>query len=147
MENSSGSTTLSEKDASNKRRNAIIAVCSIIGSIALVVLGWWGYRTYKRRQEGSHQPLHDPLGFDNGGYAGYGATDNSGAMRERPPSVGPDGVRRNSFYFAEDSLRGYRDHVRDMEEENHVGTSLGGRRQVQGAAISTPILRDNTLNW
>jgi len=49
--------------------------------------------------------------------------------------------------FAEDSLRGYRDHVRDMEEENQIGPSTGARRQVTGAQISTPILRDNTLNW
>jgi len=137
-----GNTTVSgDADSSNKRKDAIIAVCTIVGGIALIVLGWWLYRNYKRRQEGAHQRLADPLGLDRG----YGATDN--IMRERPPSVGPDGIRRNSFYFAEDSLRGYRDHVRDMEEEVHMSSSMGGRRPVQGVAISTPILRDNTLNW
>jgi hypothetical protein len=129
----------SDMVARYKRRDAIIAVCTIVGGIALLVLAWWGYKTYKRCQDGSHRRLADPLGLDRG----YG--DN--VVRERPPSVGPDGIRRNSFYFAEDSLRGYRDQVRDMEEEAQFSASTGGRRPVQGVAISTPILRDNTLNW
>lgn len=144
--NTGNTSVNADKAAADKRKDAIIAVCTIIGGIALVVLGWWGYKTYKRRQEGGHRRLRDPLGLDRG----YGATDNVGFTRERPPSVGPDGIRRNSFYFAEDSLRGYRDHVRDMEEEQQMApsTSMGGRRQVQqGVAISTPILRDNTLDW
>jgi len=143
--NSGNTSVTSDKAAADKRRDAIIAVCTIIGGIALLVLGWWGYKTYKRRQEAGHQRLRDPLGLDRG----YGATDNAGIMRERPPSVGPDGIRRNSFYFAEDSLRGYRDHARDMAEENQLAGPSGGRsRHVQqGVAISTPILRDNTLDW
>jgi len=147
--NGQGSNAVtSDQEAGNKRRNAIVAVCSVIGGIALIVMSWWGYRTYKRKQEGRHQRLADPLGLDHGGHPGYGATDTDGAMRERPPSVGPDGIRRNSFYFAEDSLRGYRNPVRDMEEENQLGASMGGRRHVvQGTAISSPILRDNTMNW
>jgi len=139
-----GNTSVSaDVVASNRRRDAIIAVCTIVGGIGLVILGWWGYKNYKRRQESAHRRLADPLGLDRG----YGATDN--VMRERPPSVGPDGIRRNSFYFAEDSLRGYRDQVRDMEEEAQLSTSVG-RRHLQGAtgaAISGPILRDNTMNW
>jgi len=140
-----GNTSVSDNiAASNRRKDAIIAVCTVVGGIGLLILAWWGYKNFKRRQEGAHRRLADPLGLDRG----YGATDN--VIRERPPSVGPDGIRRNSFYFAEDSLRGYRDQVRDMAEEAQLSNSVGGRRHVQGAAgaaISGPILRDNTLNW
>jgi len=145
----SNSSTVTS-DSSNKRRNAIIGVCASIGGIALLVLGWWIVRSYKRRQEGMHTRLgegpSDPLGFNQGGYRGYGATE--GEMQQRPPSVGPDGIRRNSFYFAEDSLRGYRDHVRDEHEDLNLASGSGqARRQVGTSRISPPILRENSMNW
>jgi len=76
----------------------------------------------------------------------YGAT---GHMAERPPSVGTDGVRRNSFYFAEDSLRGFTNPVRPEDEEAHGGQGQGpSRRSPVGAQqISGPILRQNTLGY
>lgn len=135
-------TTLSA--ASTQRRNAIIGVVAAIGGIALIVLAWWLIKSYRRRRDAAHRPLGDadPLGYTG---AGYGATEEG--MRERPPSVGPDGIRRNSFYFAEDSLRGYTDPARPDEVEAGVGSSAGGRRPVGGQAISGPVLRQNTLGY
>jgi len=145
--------------ASARRKDAIIGVCSAIGGIAVLVLAWWLIKTYQRKRESQHHRLsaasNDPLGYGRGGFVGYGATeDGMRERREAPPSVGPDGVRRNSFYFAEDSLRGYVDPQRDAQENvGLAGPSGSGqqgqaaKRQVGGARISPPILRDNTLNW
>jgi len=135
---SSQINTSALSSADKSRRNAIIGVCAAVGGIALLVLGWWLVRTYKRRQENNHHRLNEPTN--------YGAT---GQMAERPPSVGPDGIRRNSFYFAEDSLRGFTNPSRPDDEEANGGQGQGISRRspVGGQQISGPILRQNTLGY
>jgi hypothetical protein len=142
--NSPSNQATALSSASTQRRNAIIGVVAAIGGIALIVLGWWLIKSYKRRQEAAHTPLGDEDPIGHRGAGGYGATEQG--MRERPPSVGPDGVRRNSFYFAEDSLRGYTDPNR-MDEVEQPGGSSGGRRPIGGQPISGPVLRQNTLGY
>jgi hypothetical protein len=55
--------------------------------------------------------------------------------------------RRRSFFFAEDSLRGY---VQERDEEPvfmHRSPSGSRRGPIHTQAISNPILREISLNW
>ncbi|KZS93656.1 hypothetical protein SISNIDRAFT_410778, partial [Sistotremastrum niveocremeum HHB9708] len=150
--NSNNTPSLSDSSvgtlaAGTKRRNAIIGVCSAIGGIALLVLGWWIYRNMKIRRESAHRRLSGAQS-DMVPASGYGAAE----FGVREMSVGADG-RRNSFYFAEDSLRGFQDPNRELREEEQMGYNhrlspqMQQRRPVLPQHISAPILRDNTLNW
>jgi len=73
-------------------------------------------------------------------------------------SVG--GARRRSFYFAEDSLRGYQeDRGDDLIQFDHAAIGQGGgqggvrgsavmsQRRVVPATISAPILQQSSMNW
>ncbi|KAJ3755780.1 hypothetical protein EV360DRAFT_49138, partial [Lentinula raphanica] len=138
---SSGSTTSdSDTGASSSsdksKEDAIIGVTASLGGIAVCVLGFLIYRSYRRRQELAHRRLSDP--GDAAGYRPEGREFDQ-------DSVG--GQRRRSFYFAEDSLRGYQgDHADDSHFDARAG-QMSQRRNVMPAAISAPILRESSMNW
>ncbi|EPQ54691.1 hypothetical protein GLOTRDRAFT_130042 [Gloeophyllum trabeum ATCC 11539] len=133
---SNGGATASS-GSSKVRENAIIGIVSALGGITLLVLGYLVYRSVKQRQELAHRRLSDP----------------------DPASIPPPdhefdrdslgGQRRRSFYFAEDSLRGYGGQRAQEETYDHRVSPEGmrERRPVMPGAISTPILRENTMNW
>jgi hypothetical protein len=136
--NGSGSSA-----ASRTRQDAIIGVVSALGGIAICVLVFLVYRSFKRRQELAHRRMSDPPQ----GYVG-----------ERPDrdfdqdSVG--GQRRRSFYFAEDSLsyaaQQEQAQMRQMEAENPFSDPNSARvvqRRVAPTAISAPILQQSSMNW
>ncbi|KLO06960.1 hypothetical protein SCHPADRAFT_837340 [Schizopora paradoxa] len=131
-------TTNSASGSSNARLDAIIGVCSALGGITLLIIAWLAYRNYKQRQELAHRRLSDPPPMDQSPAPGQDFDRDS---------VG--GNRRRSFYFAEDSLRGYAEQPAPQDDRG-VGASSGmmrERRPIVPGTISTPILRDNTLNW
>ncbi|CAG8533142.1 1588_t:CDS:2 [Acaulospora colombiana] len=115
VNNENGSSTTPSSNntkTDNSRRNAIIGVTVTFGIIALVVLIWWGVRTYRTRREGMHKRL------SYGGTANYGATGrgmtevggytatraesppmlHNPFMTEREREEEARGIRRNSFY-------------------------------------------------
>lgn len=128
----------SASGSSNARLDAIIGVCSALGGITLLIIAWLAYRNYKQRQELAHRRLSDPPQLDQSPAPGQDFDRDS---------VG--GNRRRSFYFAEDSLRGYAEQPAPQDDRG-VGPSsslMRERRPIVPGTISTPILRDNTLNW
>lgn len=128
----SGNAT-SSSGSSKTREDAIIGVVSSLGAVTLIVLAFLVVRAVKQRRALAHRRLSDPSG---------GAGDERDFVGARPngqefdrDSVG--GQRRRSFYYAEDSLRGYEDNEQTMRE----------RRPVNAQMIGAPVLRDNTMNW
>ncbi|THG98679.1 hypothetical protein EW145_g7388 [Phellinidium pouzarii] len=142
---SNGSSPSSNGTSSNSRSNhtrldAIIGVCSALGGIALCIFAFLVYRNFKRRQEVAHHRLADP---------NIDETPAPGQMFDQD-SVG--GQRRRSFYYAEDSLRGFAQPMQGEVYDHRVSPATGGgamreRRPIVPGTISAPILRDNTLNW
>jgi len=149
-----------EDDKDSARKRAIIGVCAAIGGVLLLGAIWWGYKNHQLKREQAHRRLSqnsDTQFAGAGGGGAYGAADYGGAggMQERG--------RRDSFFFAVDSLRGYEDgRFDDSETYDHrslapttggalsarTGHAQGGHGQpIQPGAISAPILRENTLNW
>jgi len=143
-DSSSGSSTgssnssSSPRSASSKvRENAIIGIVSALGGVTLLVLGYLVYRSVKQRQEVAHRRLSDP------NPAGMPPADHEFDR----DSLG--GERRRSFYYAEDSLRGFGGQ-RQQEEVHDSRLSPEGmreRRPVMPGAISAPILRESSMNW
>jgi hypothetical protein len=132
------STSANSSGGNSARLDAIIGVCSALGGIALCILVWMVVRNIKRNRLMAHRRLSDPP---------VGATPAPGQDFDRD-SVG--GQRRRSFYYAEDSLRGFGEPP--MEETYHHQSEYpAGMRErrppIEPGAISAPILRDNTLNW
>jgi len=133
---SSDDTTGASSSSTKTRQDAIIGVTASLGGIAVCVLAFLIYRSIKRRQELAHRRLSDP-------------TDAAGVRPDGrefdQDSVG--GQRRRSFYFAEDSLRGFQgDRVDDSHFDARTG-QMSQRRNVMPAAISAPILRESSMNW
>ena len=123
----------SSSDGGQTRRDVIIGVVSSLGGIAFFVLAFLAYRVMKNRRDHAHMRLTDP-------------PDAAGVRPEGQDfdqdSVG--GARRRSFYYAEDSLRGFQ----DPEPELNPGPSMTERRLVTpGTPISPPVLQENSLNW
>jgi hypothetical protein len=129
--------------SSHSRQDAIIGVVTALGGVTLIVLVLLIFRALKRRQELAHRRMSDPPAE---GFAGY-----------RPPnqefdrdSVG--GQRRRSFYFAADSLASAEGERGAVANDNPFSdqTRPAMRQRAVGAGaqpISTPVLRDNTMNW
>lgn len=135
----SSDTSSASSSNSNVRRDAIIGVCSALGGIALIILAIVVVRNLKMRRERAHHRLSDP------GVAV--ATPGPDHEFDRD-SIG--GQRRRSFYFAEDSLRGFASPAgaSDAQDSRVSPTNaMRERRPVIPGTISAPILRDNTLNW
>ncbi|KAF9220473.1 hypothetical protein BS17DRAFT_683655, partial [Gyrodon lividus] len=121
---------------SDVRQDAIIGVVSSLGAIALMIVAYVAYRAIKKRRELAHRRLSD--------HVDYTGVRPEGQEFDRD-TVGEQ--RRRSFYYAEDSLRGYQG-VRAADDgyDHHV-TNMRERRPIHTGAISTPILRESTMNW
>ncbi|KAG7088653.1 hypothetical protein E1B28_012625 [Marasmius oreades] len=121
------------------RQDAIIGVVSALGGIAILVLAFLVYRWYQRRKEQQHRRLSDPPG--------------SRPMGRDFDQDSVGGQRRRSFYFAEDSLRGFQDAQQSDQVDAfgyHASQSAPGmsqRRNIVPGAISQPILRESSMNW
>lgn len=133
-----GSSTGSSSSGSNVRQDAIIGVVSSLGAIAIMIVAYVGYRAYKRRRAHAHRRLSDSANAD------YVGMRPDGQEFDRD-SVG--GQRRRSFYYAEDSLRGYQSTRGDEDGYDHHTSNTRERRAVEPGIISTPILRESTMNW
>jgi hypothetical protein len=138
-----GGSSAKSSNQARIRQDAIIGVVSALGSITIVILAFLVYRSYSRRKELAHRRLSDPPVEHDGALVGHRP---SGQDFDQD-SVG--GQRRRSFYYAEDSLRGFRAQEEEPATFDHrtSPTSMRERRPVVPAAISAPILRDNTMNW
>jgi len=123
-------------DDSRTRENAIIGVVSALGGITLIVLGYLIYRAVQKRRELAHRRLSDP--------------PTNPFVGEAPPNRDFDqdsigGQRRRSFYFAEDSLRGFSDHSDGVRLSPEQVSGLN-RRPIAGS-IGPPVMRENSLNF
>ncbi|KAH0832218.1 hypothetical protein J3R83DRAFT_13181 [Lanmaoa asiatica] len=135
------SNTVPASSGSNVRQDAIIGVVTSLGVIAILIVAYVGYRAYKRRRALAHRRLSDNADdADNIGVRPDGQQFDQ-------DSIG--GQRRRSFYYAEDSLRGYQSTRADEDGYDHHVTNMRERptRPVQPGTISTPILRESTMNW
>ena len=138
---SGGSSDGSSGGASNHsrtRENAIIGVVSALGGITLITLSYLIYRAVQKRRELAHRRLSDPP---------------TNFVGEAPPNRNFDqdsvgGQRRRSFYFAEDSLRGFSDYNynNDGARLSPDQTSGLNRRPIAGN-IGPPVMRENSLNF
>jgi len=138
------------------RKDAIVGVVSSLGAIALLVLVVLIVHSVKRRRELAHRRLADQsssVGSSGSDHHGPQAVQSGGREFDRD-SVGAP--RRRSFYFAEDSLRGWeaeREPEREFNEFGGSGTSpVAGMSQrkvgpvVLPGSISAPILRESSMN-
>ena len=118
------------------KQDAIIGVVSSLGGIAFFVLVFLAYRMMKNRRDHAHRRLSDPPDMDSAGIRPEGQDFDQ-------DSVG--GARRRSFYYAEDSLRGFQ----DPEPDQNAGSSVMVQRRtvVPGTPISAPVLQGSSLNW
>lgn len=148
-----GNAVGAESNSSQTRKDAVIGVVSALSAIALFVLLFLLYRSRQRRNELAHHRLGGGGGMDDGSRPGGREFDRD--------SVG--GARRRSYYYAEDSLRGWQaehegESVRSGEGGHHAhgrgGSSMGSmnemtqrRLPVGNQAISAPVLGANTMNW
>lgn len=137
--NSQSAASTGAMSQSRTRQDAIIGVVTALGVIAVLVLIFLAVRAFKRRAELAHHRLSDP--------------PNMAAMGARPDgrdfdqdSVG--GQRRRSFYFAEDSLRGFQgERPEDAQYSSSANPNMMQRRNIMPAAISAPILQQSSMNW
>jgi len=127
---------------SDNRQDVIIGVCSALGGLAVLILGYLAYRAIQRKREAAHRRLSDP--------PFVGARPDGRDFDQ--DSVG--GQRRRSFYFAEDSLRGFQSPENERGGYDDGGyfssqgqSSMTQRRPVMPSTISAPILRENSMNW
>lgn len=137
----SGSDATGASSTSKTREDAIIGVISSLGAITLIVLTFLAVRSIKQRRALAHRRLSDP------------PADPNAFVGARPEDQDFDrdtlgGHRRRSFYYAEDSLRGYDQNNAGVEGyDQRTDAGMRERRAVNAAMISTPVLRDNTMNW
>jgi len=149
--------------ASAARQDAIIGVVSAFGAIALLVLVFLVYHSIKRKKELAHRRLSDRASGADVQVGGGGGVRPEGREFDED-SVG--GARRRSFYYAEDSLRGYQGEIREeqmvqVQQQEAVGgvaarlrtaspqsaATISQRKPIVPAAISAPILRESSMNW
>ena len=136
---SSNASTGKSSSSSNTRRDAIIGVVSSLGAVTLIALAFLSMRAIKKRRELAHQRLQEPADTYDGSRPDGRDFDQD--------SVG--GQRRRSFYFAADSLRGFSEVANTAAQFDQRVSPDSGMRERRGVAgaISTPILRENTMNW
>lgn len=136
---SSNAATGKSSSSSNTRRDAIIGVVSSLGAVTLIALAFLSMRAIKKRRELAHQRLQEPADTYDGSRPDGRDFDQD--------SVG--GQRRRSFYFAADSLRGFSEVANTAAQFDQRLSPDSGMRERRGVAgaISTPILRENTMNW
>jgi hypothetical protein len=138
--NGSGANKISGSTASSAktRQDAIIGVVSALGVVAVLILGYLIYRSWRRRQEFAHRRLSDPA------QTAIGARPQ-GQEFDRD-SLG--GQRRRSFYYAEDSLSGGQGGG-DEHYDYHASPDNGmrERRPIIPGTISSPYLQQSSMNW
>jgi hypothetical protein len=125
---SSGEST-QESGSDRSRRDAIIGVCTAFGIVFAAVVGFFLYKKAQRKREQAHRPISP--------------------MYERTGVPSPDD-RPRSFFFAEDSLRGYQASAGShatTDDYNYRRAPSHRRVPVQTSAISAPVLRESSLNW
>ena len=120
--------------SSKTREDAIIGVVSSLGAITLIILAFLAVRAVKQRRELAHRRLSDPQPANQ--LVGV-RPDGQDFDRD---SVG--GQRRRSFYYAEDSLRGY-----ETMRTDPFDNGMRERRPAHGAPIGAPIMQGNTAGW
>ncbi|KAF9651676.1 hypothetical protein BDM02DRAFT_3090845, partial [Thelephora ganbajun] len=123
---------------SRTRENAIIGVVSALGGITLIILGYLIYRAVQKRRELAHRRLSDP--------------PTNPFIGEAPPNRNFDqdsigGQRRRSFYFAEDSLRGFSDNYTNDDARLSPEQASGLNRRPIAGNIGPPVMRENSLNF
>ncbi|KAH9922624.1 uncharacterized protein B0H18DRAFT_1120799 [Fomitopsis serialis] len=137
---SSNAASSSGSSSSNTRKDAIIGVVTSLGAVTLIALAFLSVRAIKKRRELAHQRLNEPADM-------YDGSRPDGQEFDRD-SIG--GQRRRSFYFAADSLRGFSEVANTaatFDQPSSPDSAMRERRGVMAGAISTPILRENTMNW
>jgi hypothetical protein len=117
------------------RQDAVIGVVGALGALASIILVILVYRSFKRRQELAHHRLS---GED------YFAGQRPDGREFDEDSVG--GQRRRSFYFAEDSLRGFQGEGQQNSGSRVSPTQMSQRRVIP-AVISAPVLTESSMNW
>lgn len=132
------STAGPSSSSSKTRQDAIIGVVSALGAIAVLILGYLIYRSWRRRQEFAHRRMSDP------GQNAVGARPE-GQEFDRD-SLG--GQRRRSFYYAEDSLSGGQSGG-DERYDYHASpdNATRERRPIIPGTISAPHLQQSSMNW
>ncbi|KAJ6536579.1 hypothetical protein DFH09DRAFT_95284 [Mycena vulgaris] len=138
--NTSSQSSTGAISQSKTRQDAIIGVVTALGVIAVLVLIFLAVRAFRRRAELAHRRLSDPPEMAAGARPDGREFDQD--------SVG--GQRRRSFYFAEDSLRGFQgERPEDAAQYDSRSPNPGmmQRRNVMPAAISAPILQQSSMNW
>lgn len=134
-DNAGGLNPSSSGDGRKSRQDIIVGVVTSLGGIALLVFGFLAYRMMASRAV-AHRRLSDSPDADQAGVRPEGQDFDQ-------DSVG--GARRRSFYYAEDSLRGFQG---EGQDELAGPSAMTQRRTIlPGTLISAPILRENTLNW
>ncbi|KDN48290.1 hypothetical protein RSAG8_02882, partial [Rhizoctonia solani AG-8 WAC10335] len=124
---SNGQTNV-ESTTDKSRRDAIIGVCTAFGVVFAAVIGFFIYKKAQRKREQAHRPI-SPM-YERGG---------------RTPEDRP-----RSFFFAEDSLRGYPNAAGAhavTDDYNYRQAPSHRRVPIQTSAISAPVLRESSLNW
>ncbi len=147
---SSGSVSAVSQQ-SKTRQDAIIGVVSALGAIAVLVLVFLVFRSMRRKRQLANHRLSDPQ-LDPSEWEAAGVRPEGREFDQ--DSLGAP--RRRSFYFAEDSLRGYADATAaasgtaermDEDRWDARAPQMSQRRNVVPAAISAPILRESSMNW
>jgi hypothetical protein len=127
----------SNSSLAKARQDAIIAVVSTLGASALIILGVLVYRSYQRRRELAHHRLS--------------GTEHLPGLRPQGREFDEDSVggqRRRSFYYAEDSLRGFEnERSATANAATRVSPTQMGQRRIIPATISAPILTESSMNW
>ena len=113
---------------------------SCLGRYNVIVLGYLIYRAIQKRRELAYRRLSD--------------TPANPFVGEAPPNRNFDkdsicGQGRRSFYFAEDSLRGFLDHsyAGDSARFSPKQTSGLNRRPIAGNIGPPPVMREDSLNF
>jgi hypothetical protein len=135
---SAGDSAVGGAAQSQTRQDAIIGVVTALGVIAVLVLIFLAFRAFRRRAELAHHRLSDAPEMTAGARPDGREFDQD--------SVG--GQRRRSFYFAEDSLRGFQgERPEEPAQYDSRSPNMMQRRNVMPAAISAPILQQSSMNW
>jgi len=114
-----------------------------------MVAAWFIVKKVKKNKEKAHRRMSDDRGFRGSVGDGAGPGYDRAALRS-PTEMEEE--RRRSFFFAEDSLRGYGGgRTGPGSDDDHSYTrhtpAVHRRVPVNASAISAPILRESSLNW
>jgi hypothetical protein len=144
-----GANTGGTTAPSDTSKNTIIGVTTTVGVILVLLIVFFLVKMYKRSRESAHRRLSgEPM--TGPAMRSYGSQGFSGGPIGGGGSMGRG--NRDSFFFAEDSLRGYQhDGSASVEDDDSYTShqpSQARRAPIQASAISQPILRESSMgNW